>query len=482
MLTLRIAQRTRLLALAAALGALPAHAGHGEAPASARDPSADFVDLYLFRSPENLNSVTIVATLWPFSEPGAGPSRPHFDPEVRYNLKIDSNGDAREDIVYEFRFTNDWTAGDATFQYAQSIQTQNPPDMGWLVRQRMSVTHVEVERNQRTPLVQNGIVAAHNVGTISPGYEMAARQTIQDVSIPNPGGGAGRIFVGPRDDPAFADLGALSDRWSIRSGQGNMGGGVDQLSGYNVLAIVLQVPIQSVTVTRAPPTVGQRPGAIVGVWATAERRRVSIRGGGQVRNHGPWEQVSRVGLPLINTWLTPIARKDAYNALAPRDDATNQTFMVELTTPDVADELAMVYMVDFVAPMPPRTDLVGILAGNLHLGERATSTRYLFQPADILRLDLTLPSSPLDGTNNRLGAVGGQNGFPNGRRLDDDAVDITLRMIGGWFNEPSMRANLNGNVGDGVDQNDVAFQGTFPYLAPPHRGADRGGHSIPPRR
>lgn len=455
---------------------------HAEAPGTARDPAADLLDFYMFRSPENLNTITMAVTAWPFQEPGGGPNYPAFDDDVRYNIEIDSNGDAREDIRYEFTFRTEYSIGNQSYQYARGIRSLNPPDIDWYVRQRVTVFHVDVEPNTRTMLLDDALVAPHNIGAISPNYGALAQAAVRDVTVPDPGGGAGRIFVGPRDDPFFGDVGQVHDGFAIRPGApGNVGGGVDMLSGYNVLAIVIQVPIRSVTLNRNQPT-QTGTDSIVGAWATAERRRITIRAGGATRSHGQWEQVSRVGIPLINTMFTPIELKDQYNATEPRDDLTSATFTNELTATDIAAELSLVYPLDYTPPPQPRMDLLALVAGHPHLGEPLDSRPYLLQPADMIRLDVTLSASPLDGTSNRMGLLAAQNGFPQGRRLDDDVVDIMLRLASGILLGPPFNAALNGTIGDGADQNDVPFANSFPYLAPPHPGSAQGGHSMPAAR
>jgi hypothetical protein len=463
--------------LAVLAGAPQAQAGHGEAPGTAQDPAADMVDFYLFRSPENLNTITMVATVWPHLEPASGPQFPAFADDVRYNVKIDSNGDAREDVVYEFRFTTQYTVGDQTYLYARGIR--NLQDQDWLIRQTYQVTHVDVETNTRTVVVANGVVAPPNIGRITPGYTALANSAIQDITVPDPGGGAGRVFAGPRDDPFFADVGALHDGFFFRGGQPGATGGVDHKSGWNVLALVVQVPITSVTLNRNQPSTGQRPEAIVGAWATADRRRVTLRGGGSPRHHGPWEQVSRAGVPLINTVVTPVSLKDAYNARPPHEDAASGVFTMELIAPDVADELSLVYPVDYLSPPAPRRDLVGVLGGNLHLGQPASEANLLMVAADVLRLDVTRPSSTLDGSSNRLGLLAGEAGFPNGRRLDDDVVDIMLRLISGWYLGAPFNTGLNGGIGDGTNANDRPFTNAFPYLAAPNAASAPGLHAVP---
>jgi hypothetical protein len=421
-------------------------------------------------------------TVWPYQSASTGPEHPSFSPQLRYAIKVDSNGDAQEDIVFEFRFRTERTLGDQTFQYARGIQTVNPPDQDWYVRQYMTVTHIDVETQTRTVLVTDQIVAPHYSGNTTPNYGNLVTNSIADVVLPGRGDNA-RIFAGPRDDPFFADWGALADGLGKRiNNSGNQGGGVDHFSGLNVLAIVIQVPIRSVSLNRNQPTVGQRSDAIIGAWATAERRQISIMDGAGVREHGPWRQVSRIGLPLINTFMMPIIAKDAFNASAPLNDMSNVDLQNQLTDPVVAAEFAFLYPADFIVVPAPRTDLQGILAGQWHLGQSVTDTNYVMRVADILRLDVSLVGSDITTGSSRMGSIVGEPGYPNGRRLFDDVVDITLQLVSGNRLGAPFDTGLNGEIGDGTDQNDVTFLNVFPYLASPHQGQAVGLHSSPGRR
>jgi len=471
-----------LSVLCASLVPSTAWAGHADSPHAYENPATDLVDLYLFRSPDLQNTITMAMTVWPFQSPSTGPEQPSFSPDLRYSIKVDSNGDAREDIIFEFRFRTEKTIGDQTFQYARQIQTVLPPDQDWYVRQYMTVTHVEVETNTRSVLVADQIVAPHYLGATTPNYGALVTSAIAEIVIPG-GFGNARVFAGPRDDPFFADWGAISDGLRRRPpNSGNAGGGVDHFSGLNVLAIVLQVPIRSVTLNRNQPTMGQQTDAMVGVWGTVDRRQVSIVDQDGLRHHGPWRQVNRIGLPLVNTFLTPSNAKNGYNRSAPINDLTNIDLNNQLTDPVLAAELAFLNPVEFIVVPGPRTDLLGLLAAQWQLGQTVTETNYLMQVADILRLDVTLAGSDVTGNSSRMGMIADQPGYPNGRRLFDDVVDITFQLISGNRLGAPFDTGLNGEIGDGTDQNDVPFANVFPYLATPHAGNAIGLHSSPAAR
>ena len=460
-----------------------AEAGHGEAPGDLANPSSDLSDLYFFRSPEATDSVTMALTLWPFQSPSTGPEHPYFSPITRYAIRVDSNGDAREDIIFEFRFRTERTVGDQTFQYAQTITNVATPNDEWFVRQYMTVTHIDTETNARTTLVTDQPVAPHFSGNSTPNYAALAAQAIGQFNVPS--GGQGRVFAGPRDDPFFADWGAISDRLSRRpANSGNQGGGVDHFSRQNVLAIVLQVPINSVTLNRNMPATPQRPDAIVGVWATTEKRQITINDSAGPRFFGPWRQVSRVGLPLMNTFFMPSAAKDAYNRSAPINDESNVVLRNQLTNPVLAAEFQVLNINDFTPVDNPRSDLLGLIAGQPHLNVSADNTNYILRPADILRLDVTQAASDIavNSTSSRMGLLAGAPGYPNGRRLFDDVVDITFQLVSGALRGAPWDQGLNSEIGDGTDQNDVAFQSVFPYLAPPFEGREVNGNVQPPSR
>ncbi|MEE2903137.1 MAG: DUF4331 domain-containing protein [Myxococcota bacterium] len=474
---------TNVIAASLICFGLKAHAGHGEAPGDLANPASDLSDIYFFRSPEATDSVTVALTLWPFQSPSTGPEHPYFSPTIRYAIRVDSNGDAREDIIFEFRFRTERTIGAQSFQYAQNITNVAMPNDEWFVRQYMTVTHIDTETNTRTTLVTDQPVAPHFSGDSTANYGSLANQAIGQFTVP--AGGQGRVFAGPRDDPFFADWGAISDRLSRRpTNSGNRGGGVDHFSRQNVLAIVLQVPISSVTLNRNIPSTPQRPDSIVGVWATTEQRQITIADTAGPRFFGPWRQVSRIGLPLINTFFMPSAAKDAYNRSAPINDESNTVLRDQLANPVLEGEFQVLNINDFIPVDNPRTDLRGVLAGQPHLNVAATDTNYTLRAADILRLDVTQPASDIaaNATSSRMGLLAGNPGYPNGRRLFDDVVDITFQLVSGALLGAPWDQGLNSELGDGTDQNDIAFQNVFPYLANPHEGRAINGNVRPPRR
>jgi Domain of unknown function (DUF4331) len=273
----------------------------------------------------------------------------------------------------------------------------------------------------------------------------------------------GKSFVGPVDDPFFVDLGSVFDGINIDKpgrpaiGLGNQGGGHDDLAGYNVDAFVLQVPKSQVTRNGKNVTGASASNAVIGVWTTTERKAIPVK-----RDHGKtrWVQVSRLGNPLINEVIIPIAKKDKFNRTSPANDAKN--FGKYALNPEPARLLNALF--NLGVKETNRTDIVqALLTGVPGLTQISSKPA----AADTLKLNLGVAPS---GTENRFGVLGNDlAGFPNGRRLADDVTDIELRVIGGAL----LPANQGGKqlpLGDGVDRNDKAFRATFPYVATPTDG------------
>jgi hypothetical protein len=403
-----------LAALAAALVGSGPNAGtassHREAPLIAEDPSADNTDLYAFRSPDKPNTVTIVANWIPGEDPAAGPNYYTFSPSAKYKLNIDRTGDARPDIVYEFRFGR--TAGPAFL--GNTVQS-------W-----------SMWRNKK--LFARGKTPPNNIGPRStPDYP-----TLVSKSIVRKDGLS--IFAGQRDDAFFGDIGAIFDLLAFRKGTGANGGGRDFFAGYAVHAIALQIPNSELNAKNST----------IGVWASPERQNVTIDG----KLKRGWTQVSRLGNPLVNEVVVPTAVKDQWNGSKPVDD---KQFARPVLTPMLAKLMNDLYKLN--APETNRDDLVAVFGTGIK-GLNFTGDTV----ADMLRLNYSIPVTP-DAKVNRLGVIGGDNGgFPNGRRLGDDVVDAAERVMAGF---------LKGNkveLGDGVDAGDVPALDSFPYEAHPAPG------------
>jgi hypothetical protein len=410
------------LALVAALahghGPAAAHASsHREAPLSSEDPSADNTDLYAFRSPDKPDTLTIVSNFIPGEDPAAGPNYYTFSPTARYDIYVDRNGDGRADVSYYFRFTR------KTGQFFLGD-----------TEQRYTVTRVAGGKSQ---VIARGATPPDNIGPRStPDYHSLAAKAVTTLA------GGGQVFAGQRDDPFFADVGDIFDLLAIRKGTGNVGGGKDFLAGYAVHTIALQIPISQVDTASHT----------IGVWSAADRRQTTVAGKG---GRGPWVQVSRLGNPLINEVVIPTGLKDEWNRLAPSQDGR---FVQYYRTPILAAVINKLYKLG--VPETKRDDLVQVLLTGIPKVTFTGST-----PADELRINLSVPVTPADKVS-RLGVLGGDNqGWPNGRRLDDDVVDIAEQAVGGFLVGTKLP------LGDGVNAGDTRPMSTFPYVADPQSGA-----------
>jgi Domain of unknown function (DUF4331) len=443
-------------ALAAAAIAVPLGfaSSHREAPNISLDPTADNTDVYAFTAKDAPGSLTVVANWIPGEVPANGPNFFRFDDRARYYIRIDNDGDGKPDVSYRFKFRSKVNP-DSYLPAFPGVGSIDDPKL--YQRQTYDVFRETPERGKVKvrQIARNLPVAPSNVGPKTyPDHEAVARQAIK----PLPGGG--KVFAGQRDDPFFADLGGLFDAANIRALTGNRGGGKDDLSGMSTHAVVLQVPERAVTRDGKAVASAGAANATVGVWATTERRQLQVTSADfddERGSKGRWVQVSRLGNPLVNEVVVPAGMKDKFNRTTPDADAANYgAFVVK---PELAGILNALF--DIKAPETGRTDIVqALLQGLPGLNQQRKDPL----PVDTLKLNLGVPPA---ATPSRFGALAGDvAGFPNGRRLDDDVVDIELQVIAGF---------LKGNkvpLGDGVDRNDKPFLDAFPYLAAPTSGFD----------
>jgi hypothetical protein len=455
MRTATVALVATAVAVAAALVALargPApEAGtassHREAPQISEDPTADNTDLWAFRSPDKPDTITIISNVIPAEDPAAGPNYYRFSSRARYNISIDRNGDAEPDIVYRFRFRDK----PGQFFLGNTVQDY-------------TVSRVIGGRSQ---VVAEGTTPPNNIGPrTTPSYRSLAAAAVRPLQ------GGGLVFAGQRDDAFYGDIGAIFDLLAIRKGTGNAGGGKDFFAGYAVHSLALQIPISQLD--DADHTIG--------VWTSVDRQQVQVRHETvkkqvRVRVDGrtvtktvsvrtavasnEWVQVSRLGNPLVNEAVIPTERKDEWNRGTPAQDSRYEGFY---RTPILAAVMNTLYPGVINAPANNRDDLVAVLlTGVPDLNNTGPKL------ADVLRLNMSIaPAGPV-GTGNRLGVLGGDTaGFPNGRRLEDDVVDIAEQAVAGLLkNNPVAKA-----IGDGVNNGDRPFLAAFPYQADPPSGFD----------
>jgi Domain of unknown function (DUF4331) len=442
-------------------GAAPDPAGassHSEAPLIGEDPRADNTDVYAFRSPDNPDTVTIIANYIPLEAPASGPNFYSFDDTVVYKLNIDNNGDAKEDVSYQFRFKTQ-TRNGGTFLYNVG-PINSLDDTDWNRPQTYSIT--QVKGKDKTVLGHDFRTPPVNIGPRStPDYPALAEAAVGTL----PGGG--KVFAGQRDDPFYVDLGSVFDLLGLRPFNSLHvipladEPGVDAVARYNTHAIAIQVPIDQLTAPGHPT---------IGIYASADRRRVrTLRSDGSAKHTSGLVQVSRLGNPLINEVVIPLGQKDFWNREDPEDD---DQFLDLYRSPEVTRLENALYPALDNANENDRDDLVAILLTGVSGLNNTGPTK-----ADLLRLNTSIaPTAPV-GAGDRLGVLSGDlAGFPNGRRLEDDVVDIDVRafaegygtFLNGAFGLPNR--SPNNLLGDGVDSNDKSFLSGFPYVPVPHQG------------
>ena len=444
---------------------------HREAPHIADDRRLDNTDVYAFVSPDESDKVTLIANFNPFEEPDGGPNFYRFQAGANYDINIDNNGDAIADLVYTWRFTDHLRNPD-TFLYNTGPVTSLPdPDLNFFQTYDLSVLRpghgVEL-------LVDNGKVAPSFVGPASmpEGYEPLRQAAITPLK-----GGMGSSYAGQADDPFFADLRVFDLLYGaeLAEGGGFVEDGNDTLAGYNVQSLALEVPMSALALKGDP-----KRNPVIGIWSDTERPQVEVLNptngaGGTKEATGPKVQVSRLGNPLVNEVVIPLKDKDRFNSTTPSQDAR---FAKYVQDPEVPKLVEAIYGIP--APDAPRTDLVEVFLTGVCDGPGCPGTLpgvdlnsqllnadvdpKMFRAAEMLRLNMSVPPTAQGGE--RLGVLAGDlAGFPNGRRLTDDVVDIELQVLEG---ELLGRPN---DLGDAVSSNDVRFTDDFPFVGIPHNNA-----------
>ena len=507
---------------------------HREAPLIAEDPVADNTDTYAFVSPTNDDNTVLIANYIPLQAPDGGPNFYNFGDEVLYEIHVDNDGDAVADTTFQFDFTTEYTDPNS-FLYAfgpiESLDSAN-----WNLRQ--SYTLRVIQDGEQTVLGQNLPVPPNNLGPRStPDYAALSDAAVQTISTDD---GDMSVFAGQKDDPFWVDLGSVFDLGALRPFEGlHLVGSpdtdpVDAVAGKNTHSLAIEVPSSYLTFSDEQP--------VIGVWATASRRqtRTFADGSSATPVHtGPFQQVSRLGMPLTNEVVIPLGLKDTFNTLDPDQDAgalagvtaerasganSTEGAIPVVTDPELLDLFPVLYPDAFdtdgdgpdegafthysaeavsavVGDSVGRIDIstiflqgVGITDDNEpcldstadgcnNVNQILTPEGELGVPAEMLRLNTAVPSSAGDDINstNRLGVLGGEggtdflgegaqpDGFPNGRRLYDDATDIELLALSG-ATIPGVDPATVAPLSDGVLTNDLPFLNEFPYLAMPHSG------------
>ncbi|MEV5432189.1 DUF4331 domain-containing protein [Streptomyces sp. NPDC052701] len=401
---------------------------HREAPLISGTPQYDNTDVYAFVSPDKPDTTTIIANWIPFEEPAGGPNFFTFAEDAQYDLHIDNDGDAQDDLLFRYTFATH-VRNDKTFLYNTGpVTSLDDPDLN--VTQTYDVELLRLEGRHpvsRTKIADDVPVAPSNVGKASmPDYGTLRKQAIHRLA------GGATTFAGQADDPFFLDLRVFDLLYG-----GNLSEvGNDTLKGYNVNSIALQVPHHLLTESADQP--------VVGIWSTTRRKNA----------RGHFTQVSRLGNPLVNEVVNPQRDKDRFNASAPRDDAR---FLENVTHPELPKLIEAIYRIE--APAEPRDDLVDVFLKGVEGLNRPPGVT----PSEQLRLNTSVKPA---AEPKRLGVLDGDNaGFPNGRRLTDDVIDASLQVVEGEL------LGAKNDLGDAVDANDKEFGRSFPYLADPTEGS-----------
>jgi len=464
-----------ILTLAASGAALAS--SHREAPAITKTPKVDATDFYMFNSTETgrEGTVTFVANYIPLQDAYGGPNYFTLDPDAAYDIKIDNNGDAKEDLTFRFGFEvkrknialtigppgNQKTVAIPLVQ-AGVIGVGNDAALNVLESYTVAVLRKDARGTER----EAGRLKDHATGDLRfvkpvdnigqktlPNYDAYANQFVYTVDIPGCAQ-TGRVFVGQRKDPFVVNLGETFDLVNIAAPIGEIHAERDDLADKNVTAMVLEVPTACLVSGPKNP--------VLGAWITASLpRRDDDR---RTRDRDRLVQVSRLSAPLVNEVVIGLKDKDKFNASEPKDDAQFLDYVTHPTLPALIEILFGAAGVK--APTQfPRTDLIAAFLTGLD-GLNKTAT-----PAEMLRLNTSIPAkSPQEQSN--LGALGGDlAGFPNGRRLGDDVVDIELRVAMGALLPPASAPSGALAFTDGAYVDASFFDVTFPYLKTPIPGS-----------
>ncbi|MFN3257083.1 MAG: DUF4331 domain-containing protein [Ilumatobacter sp.] len=473
---------------------------HREAPLIAGDPRADNTDVYAFVSPDDPDTVTMIASWLPFAEPNGGPNFYPWAEDTRYNINIDHDGDAVADLVYTWTFTTITKDPGQFLNNTGPFDSVTDPELNVyqtydLVVRDLMGTLLDETDDAVTPLLSDAIAAPSAAGSAStPDY-----QALVDEAVASGTAGDLRSYAGQSDDPFFLDLRVFDLLYGADASEV----GEDTLAGYNVNTIAVQVPKDLVAL-------GQDATAnpVIGVWSTTDRP--TSRNADGSSNSAEFTQVSRLGNPLVNEVVIPLALKDTFNAVDPTVDATVPAVVESVTMPILPPLVSAIYGL----PVPgdnngdgdnsdpgdePRTDLVeiflqGVSVANGGLGDpdqhpalaadlnslalNAGVDQADIVPSEMLRLNMAVPPT---ASPQALGVLAGDlQGFPNGRRLTDDVVDIALRVVEGAVYEGGADVSALATL-DSVDRNDREFSDSFPYVALPHLDSVTNGTERTPR-
>lgn len=475
--------------LALAIASAVQASSHREAPFITENPKVDATDFYAFRSyePGREGFVTLIANYNPLQDAYGGPNYFSMSPEAIYEIHVDNNGDAKEDLTFQFDFSQ--RLGNAGKGIALPIDGKNVPvpltNIGPILANdhananfREFYTLSLIKGDRRTGDVMKAKHADNNrsffakpldnIGgkTFSAqSYEDYAHTFIQPIALSGCPANAqlGRVFVGQRKDSFAVNLGEIFDLVNTNP-VGAADGEVDALADKNVTTLALEVPIACLQ--------GSGEG-VIGLWATASLPQTSSlleepKNLKAKKSTGPWVQVSRLGMPLVNEVVIGLPDKNRFNASQPKDDAQFIDYVTKPTLPVLLNALFGV-----AAPtVTGRPDLVAAFLTGLK-GVNANGS-----VGEMLRLNMNIQPTAQAAQKNLGVAAGDAAGFPNGRRPGDDVVDAELRVAMGLLCHlglnlctPDQAASGNLPYTDGVLQTAAQFNASFPYLTTPIAGS-----------
>jgi hypothetical protein len=460
----------------------PAYASsHMDAPLITLDPAANTTDVYAFVQDENgVKTLVTALGVYPFEEPGIGPNKYNFDPNVLYEIHVALGRDlaaGRPTLSYQFQFKTEFKNKKTILQSYLGV-VQDVGDAAQNLTQTYSVTKVDHRSGDRTPL-GTGIVPPNNQGIATPYYnqgdngENRAREGVATdaeldrytkQSVTNLAHGY-TAFAGQRDDGFYSDVQAIFDLLQLRSPA------KDSQGGFNLHLMALSIPVSELG--------GDQQS--VGVYATTSRKQVKLFPKGRDDDDGGWVQVARQGNPLFNEGLVAIADKDIYSRTGPWVDTI--LFRKYALNPELAKLINLiVFQGNGPAPETNRTDIAGIYIPDVIKVDLSTG------PCRLAGNGTFTGANPDDAGFSRLGIFGGDTltstiqpgfgggtipgGWPNGRRFGDDVVDIAVTaLISDLRTSPPI---IRGPAGDNVNWNDMAYNKAFPYESTPQNGRNHG--------
>jgi hypothetical protein len=473
---------SRLLPVIFLTGLLPTFprgmfaASHREAPITALDHKADITDWFTFVSPEHPDRVVMILNVDPLLEPSNGPNYFPFDPGVLYEMKVDNDHDGVEDVVFQFRFQTEIRSPGVFTGFVGGIAGIPPitaldgsGSEGLNLRQTYTVSMVKAGKVYDLTNGQTLFAVPTNVGPRTmPSYSDLRQQGIYQI------GDGIRVFAGTVADPFFIDLGATFDSLNFRTaaGKGVLRPDVDAddahnfapntLAGFNCNSIALEVPITMLTRDGKLHAASDKD-AVIGAYGTTSRQAQLIRRSTEDQDgtgQSPWRQVQRMGNPLVNELIIGTGFKDRWSMDDPKNDQQFSNFFLSPLLANLFGSLGIP-----VAPAP-RTDLLVLARYQAPIcpGCGAADAGPI---ADLLRLNTGIPPTPI-AQQKRLGFLAGDvAGFPNGRRLNDDVVDIAARAVAGILVDPKKYGTP---IGDGVNTPTTQPDPVFPFVAAAYSG------------